>query len=433
MLIDANLRNKLINWRRDIHRHAEVAWTEFRTTSLIIDELESLGFSVLFGKDIHAPEHRLGVPSQSTLTQQRTRALEQGARPEHVEKMGDGFTGVVATLETSRPGPTMGFRFDIDANDLIESQSEDHRPAEQGFASVNHGAMHGCGHDAHTAIGLGVATLLSNNVNDLCGKIKLIFQPAEEGVRGAASIVAKDMLDDVDFFAAVHMAARVPLGAVDYAARGFLATTKFDVSYTGIPAHAANLPEEGQNALLAAATAALNLHAIPRHSDGRTRINVGTLYAGTGRNVIPAQAHLEAETRGETTEVNNEMFDRAKAVVEGAAVMHNVSHAVKVTGKSEVCDPSEELTPLVKKAFSDVDAVTELFTEDQGASGSEDATIMMRRVQNQGGLSTYIKLGSEKPFGHHTELFDINEDVLAIGAEGFFNLARMGQCLDTER
>lgn len=421
--VNGTVRDKVVTWRRDVHRHAEVGWTEFRTTSLLVDELTRLGYDVAYGPDIHSDEDRLGVPSDDVLLAHRQRAIEQGASSEHVEHMGRGFTGVVATLTTGRPGPTLGLRFDIDANDVVETGDDDHIPVQEGFGSVNRGAMHACGHDAHTAIGVGTATMLAERAHLFGGVFKLIFQPAEEGVRGAASLVAAGVLDDVDLFAAVHMEAGAPLGQVDCGTRGFLATTKFDVTFHGQAAHAGNSPEQGGNALLAAANAALNLHAIPRHGGGITRVNVGTLRAGTGRNVIAPRAVMEVETRGETTAVSRDVFARAEAVVAGSAMAYGVGHEITVTGRADVCDPSEDLVRRVEEAFASVPAVTSCVRRERGATGSEDATSMMKRVQEHGGESTYIMLGSETEFGHHTDHFDINEDVLDIAVQGLVNLA----------
>ncbi|MCG6197582.1 M20/M25/M40 family metallo-hydrolase, partial [Anoxybacillus sp. LAT_38] len=97
-------------------------------------------------------------------------------------RLSGGFTGVVGILDSGRPGPTVAFRVDMDALDLQESADADHLPAAEGFASVNANMMHACGHDAHTAIGLGLAYVLSRMKGDLHGRVKLIFQPAEEGV-----------------------------------------------------------------------------------------------------------------------------------------------------------------------------------------------------------------------------------------------------------
>ncbi len=135
--------------------------------------------------------------------------------------------------------------------------------------------MHACGHDGHTAIGLGLAHTLKQFESGLHGVIKLIFQPAEEGTRGARAMVDAGVVDDVDYFTAVHIGTGVPAGTVVCGSDNFMATTKFDAHFTGTAAHAGAKPEDGHNALLAAAQATLALHAIAPHSEGASRVNVG--------------------------------------------------------------------------------------------------------------------------------------------------------------
>lgn len=121
----------------------------------------------------------------------------------------------------------------------------------------------------------------------------MIFQPAEEGTRGAKSMVEAGVVDDVDFFTAVHIGTGVPAGELVCGSDSFMATSKLDVTFRGVASHAGAKPEDGRNALLAAAQAALGLYAIPRHSEGSSRINVGVLQAGTGRNVIADRAFMK--------------------------------------------------------------------------------------------------------------------------------------------
>ncbi|GAA1634677.1 M20 family metallo-hydrolase [Brevibacterium sanguinis] len=412
--LSTELRTNLTRWRRDFHRHAETAWTEFRTTSAIIGALRDLGWATIFGPDLHEASARLGVPATDVLAGARARAVDQGADPELVESMGEGFTGVLGVLETGRPGPVVCFRFDIDANDLNEIADDSHRPFAEGFASVNDGAMHGCGHDGHAAMGLGLASVLTDMVADLTGTVKIIFQPAEEGVRGAHSIVAAGWFDDVDLFVATHLKSDDAKGGVLTGVDGYLASTKFDVEFSGVGAHAGGDPEKGRNALLAAASATLGLHAIPRHSAGASRINVGTFTAGEGRNVVPRTARIAVETRGETSEINDFMVARAADVVAGAALMHGVDHEVTVVGRADTASPSPELLPFIRASFSGVPGVAEI-RDTGGLGGSEDATAMMKRVKERGGLATYLQIGMETSWGHHTERFDVDEDMLAVG------------------
>lgn len=132
----------------------------------------------------------------------------------------------------------IAYRVDMDALDLNEKLQPDHLPFREGFASCNSGMMHACGHDGHTTIGLGLAHVFKSLEPQLNGTIKLIFQPAEEGTRGAKSMVEAGVVDDVDFFTAVHIGTGVPAGELVCGSDSFMATSKLDVTYRGVAAHA---------------------------------------------------------------------------------------------------------------------------------------------------------------------------------------------------
>ncbi|MDE6589924.1 MAG: amidohydrolase, partial [Oscillospiraceae bacterium] len=318
----------------DFHTYAEMGWFEVRTSSIIANRLTELGYQVLTGSDVCLDESRMGLPSKEELEAHYVRALEQGAIQPYAERAKDGFTGVIGILDCGE-GPVIAMRFDIDALGVFEEKGTTHRPSAEGFCSVNDGMMHACGHDGHATIGLAVAEILISMKDQLKGKLKLIFQPAEEGLRGAKPIVDHGHLDDVDFVIGNHMGNR---GDREYdiglSAGGTLASTKLDVTFTGKAAHAGGSPEKGDNAMLAAATAVLNLYALPRTSQGVTRVNVGTLQAGSGRNVIPDRATMMVEVRGSTTEANEFMEGYARRIIKAAADMHGCTCEIKLAGSA---------------------------------------------------------------------------------------------------
>jgi aminobenzoyl-glutamate utilization protein A len=300
----------------------------------------------------------------------------------------------------------------MDALEMEESTSPDHRPVREGFASVHEGTTHACGHDGHTAIGLGIAEVLMGVQDQIHGRVKLIFQPAEEGVRGAKSMVTAGVVDDVDCLLGHHLFSGWEVGEIAGGMGGYLATSKFDALFTGAPAHAAAGPQVGKNALLAAATAVLNLYAIPRHREGATRINVGRLEAGTGRNVICANAHLVIETRGQTSELNAYMYAYAMRVLEAAAQMHDCRLEIKAMGSAQSADSDRGLAARVEKVARETGEFSIRPPETGG--GSEDYTYMMARVQERGGQATNIGIGADLGgWGHHTAEFDIDERALA--------------------
>lgn len=418
--IAENLEDKLISYRRDFHKYAETGWLEFRTASLIAKRLTELGYDVLVGKDVCQSESRMGLPDKDVLERNYARAKEQGADLEFLEKVKDGYTGVIGVLENG-DGPVVAMRFDIDALGVIEDCSIDHIPAKDGFNSVNEGFMHACGHDGHVVIGLGVAEVLINIKDKLSGKIKLIFQPAEEGVRGAKSIVDKGHLDDVNYLLGAHISnnsnskADLCPGACDA-----LATTKLDVFYHGVSSHAGGSPEKGKNVMLSAATAILNLYAIPRNSEGATRINVGTINAGTGRNVIADIAKLEVEIRGETTEINQYMEDYAIKILETAAMMHGTTVEIKKMGGAYSLTSDKSLMDRVRRVCAENLPEIKVTDFDRASlGGSEDFSYMMKRVQDNGGEATFMMAMTEVYAPAHNRLFDFNEKVLVNAVKVF--------------
>lgn len=414
-----DLYNEAVEIRRDIHKHAEYGWTEFRTASKIAEYLKNIGIRVEIGEKNFNKDLMFGLPSKERLEKHKNRAIKQGALEEYVNKMQGGYTGVVGILETGIPGPITAFRFDIDANEGIESNSLKHRPVKEGFVSINEGAMHSCGHDGHASIGLILAKTLMNIKDDLKGTIKFIFQPAEEGVRGAYSMVNNGVVDHVDYFLTGHIGFIAnKLGQVITDTKGFLATTKLDVHFKGRSSHAGASPEKGKNALLAAATTALNLQSFSQHGEGIGRINVGVLNAGTGRNVIPEQAEMKIETRGENNNINNYIQNKTKEVIKGAASMYDLDYEITVAGSADSAKSDEDFSQLINKRLENIEEVKEIIKSDgYNFSGSEDATYMMNRVQENGGKAVYIIFGTEKSADHHNNFFDFDERVLKIAVK----------------
>ena len=406
------LREEMIARRRNLHQHPETGWTEFRTASMIIKELQALGYEVTFGAAVVDEPSMMGVPSEADLAAYMERSISEGADAELVKQMAGGKTGIVAVLKTGKSGKTVAFRVDMDCNDVEEDKSATHRPTSEGFASCHKNAMHACGHDGHVTIGLAAAKLIAAHKDELAGTIKLIFQPAEEGVRGAYAMVNAGVVDDVDYLFGGHIGFKATNdNALVTMTDGFLATTKLDAEFKGVSAHAGAAPEQGKNALLAACQAAISLNTISRHSQGSSRINVGVLNAGTGRNVVPDIASLKLETRGATTEINNYMVSEARRMLAACAAMYDVELKVTMAGGAPACLPDAELGHEVAelaKAKCHYDEVSEYV--DMG--GSEDCGYFMERVQQKGGRALYMMYGTKIAAGHHNSHFDFNEECL---------------------
>lgn len=424
----AELLPKMVLCRRDLHKHAESGWTEFRTAAIVAKRLQELGYTLTMGADAVVKKEMMGVPSEAALKEHQKRAIAQGADPALVARMDGGLTGLWADMPCGGgPGPLFALRFDLDANDVVESVNDTHRPSKEGFASVNKGAMHACGHDGHIAVALAVAEMLAGMKNELKGSLRLIFQSAEEGVRGAGPMVAAGCVNDVDYIVGMHIGFQAAKkGDIVCGAKGFLATTKWDVTFTGKAAHAGAAPQEGKNALLAACAATTNMHAIARHGEGATRITVGRLEGGQGRNVIPANAFMALETRGVTSELDDYMTKEAKRIIEAAAAMWDCGHSITVMGGTKSGESSEAMVKKVQEVAKTMPCFTNII-EMRDFGASEDYSHMMTVVQQKGGLGTYIQVGTDKTAGHHNECFDFDESDLASAAEMLVRLVRAYQ------
>ncbi|MBV7387267.1 amidohydrolase [Pasteurellaceae bacterium TAE3-ERU1] len=403
---------QLIRWRRAFHRFPEPGWAEFLTTSNICDTLSALGFEVLVGRAVINPEFVRGRQAQ-VVQQGLDRAIASGANPKWLDKM-DGYTGCVGVWDSGRAGPVVALRFDIDCVNVQETQNENHLPNRELFCSQNAGLMHACGHDGHIAIGLGVAKWVSEQGESLCGKIKLVFQPAEEGVRGAAAVAGSGVLDDVDYFAGSHLSFCADSGTIIANPTQFLCTTKLDLHFDGKPAHAGASPHLGRNTLLAAAHCVTQLHGISRHGEGMTRINVGLLNAGEGRNVIPTHAHVQLEVRGETAEINQYMADSVLQLAQGIATGFGVALRSEIMGEAVDLKNDAQLVEWLSEIAAQTPGVKNVVGEHP-FNGSEDATILGQRVQAHGGQAIYFIIGADRTAGHHQGEFDFDEQQLLTG------------------
>ena len=401
----------LVALRRDLHRHPEPAWREFYTTARIVDELETRPLDALHVGPDALDDDRVGVPDASELDRWRQQALDAGARADVVDRLDGGNTGAVAVVERGE-GPTVALRVDIDALPIEESGAGDHHPATEGFRSEHDGYMHACGHDAHTAIGIGVLDSVLDS--DFAGTLKVFFQPGEERIVGGEPMAESGHLDDVDYLLAVHIGLDHPSGEIVAGVDGFLAVSQLEAEFEGASSHAGARPEAGDNAMQAAATAIGNLYGIPRHSDGATRVNVGVIEGGTATNIVPERVAVEGEVRGDTTELMEYMHDSARRVLRSAAEMHGCEVEIDTLGHAPSARSDPELRDIVAEVAGATDGVTSLLDSDH-LGGSEDATFLMRRVQERGGTAAYVGVGTDHPGGHHTPTFDVDEDTVGLG------------------
>ena len=400
----------LVAVRRDLHAHPELGFTEIRTAARIIHALNALGWSTRFGVDVADASRAPGLPDNAELEAARQRAISQGVPVALANRLARGHTAVIAELSGDWPGPVIAIRIDMDALPIVEDASEGHLPTRKGFASRNPASMHACGHDGHVAMGLALASLLA--ARKFAGTVRLIFQPAEEGVRGAALLADAGAVDGVDVMLAFHLGFGLPTGQIAASATAVHATNKFRAIFTGESAHASKAPERGRHALLAAATAAIHLHGLPRVAGATTRVNVGRLMSGTVPNIVPDRAEMLFETRASTLDAARLLADLAERVVSAAGDMYSVDVVVEQTGHATVSHTDPAVADVVA-ASAEAAGLVVLATHPLDAS--DDATLLMRAVQDAGGIAGYFIIGSTSPGPPHSPTMDLDEKALQNG------------------
>lgn len=398
-------KSEMVENRRHIHKRPEEGWTEFETTAFVVEKLRAWGYKVLCGKEVLKTEDAMG--RDPVLVEKAIeRAKAHGVSQAMLDEL-QGWTGAVAILETGRPGPVTAFRMDLDCVCVQETSDPAHEANAGGYVSEIPCRMHACGHDGHTAVGLGLAHWAADHKDELVGTLKLIFQPAEEGTRGGLPLSESGIVDDVNYLVCSHIGTGCKIGEIAICHRGFLATTKFDIRFKGTPAHAGTAPEKGRSALLAACSCATVLAGIPRSGAGDTRISIGKIEAGEGRNVVPAHAYLQIETRGSSEEVNAYMADYVARIVKGMAEAYDVEGSIEKVGQATNLVADDEITEDLTRIAKEIPFIHKV-TRNDGIKGSEDCTFIIRRVREHGGKAGFYIFGCNE-HGHHKGDFCIQD------------------------
>ena len=379
-LLTASDRQRLVDLRRDFHRHPELAFDEHRTAERVEEELKATGYST----------HRIAG------------------------------TGVVATLEGSTPGPTVLLRADMDALPVLEQNSHD-------YISVHPGRMHACGHDGHTAILLVVADLLQRYRNTICGTMVLLFQPAEEGAGGAVKVLEDGLIEKYrpDYCGGLHLWSDAPTGSLLVTKGPFMASMdRFDITVTGRGGHGA-IPQSARDPVVAAAQLIVNLQSIvSRRVDPLEAavITVGSIHGGEAFNVIPDQVTLSGTVRtfSKTTQAKIEEWIRAQAAAQAAASdvtieVEYLTAAFPTANAATPCDWFEHVAGSIP-GFREI-------RRDFRTMGSEDMSYLLDSVPG-----AYVFVGAGNPavgasYPHHHPKFEIDETALELGAELLFRYA----------
>ncbi len=365
-----NLHEQLVQWRRDIHMHPELGFEETRTASLIARVLQPLGYRV-----------RIGV----------------------------GRTGVVA--ERGEGHPIIVIRADMDA---LPIQEENDVP----YASQVPGVMHACGHDAHTAILLGVATLLAQESFD--GTVRLAFQPAEEvadaeGLSGASRMIEDGALEGMDAALALHVHANLAAGDVAVEAGPVSAgvDTLF-ATIVGKGGHGAQ-PHQTVDPIFLAAHVILALHGISSRRVNPFEpsvITVGSIHGGEASNVIPDRVEIAATIRYQEQEVQTLLHTEIERALDIARALGG-----EYEHQFEIGYPPMHNHPDISALLSQV--AIDLLGRDhlqpgQPTMGAEDFAYFTAKAP--GAMFSLGCAFEGDPRVAHNPLFDINEDCLPVGA-----------------
>ncbi len=367
--ITAETTDDLIAIRRTIHRHPELGFEEFETSKLIAKHLEDLG-----------------VPYRS----------------------GIGQTGVVGLIEGASPGPTVAIRGDMDA---LPVQEETGLP----FASEIPGKMHACGHDGHTTILLGIAGVLSRLRDHLPGRVKLIFQPAEEGLHGAQAMIDDGVLDDpeVDFCLGYHNWPPLAAGTVGYHPDvAFSSSDAFDLTLKGIAGHAAH-PHLSVDVIVAAGQFVSQLQTLVSREVAPIQpavVSVGTIHGGTARNILPDTVTLQGTVRTQSVEAKQKIEAGMRRLLEGLKLGMRVDYDLDYQPGVPVLRNDQRVLSHVLGAAREMLGSDNIIEIPEGSMGSEDFAFFTTRLP-----SAHLRIGS-KIDGLVTALhrgnFNFNEEAI---------------------
>ena len=372
----ANLiKDDLINYRRTIHSNPEVGTDLTQTKKYVMDKLREFGYE-----------------------------------PKEICE-----SGIVATIEGSKPGKTFLLRADMDALPVREATTCE-------FKSTN-GCMHACGHDMHTAMLLGAARLLKQNVDEIEGTVKLVFQPDEEGFTGAKKMIKAGVLENpkVDAAMAMHVHSGTPSNMILCGLGTTIAgCNKFRIVVKGKGCHGA-MPELGVDPINIAAHIYLSIQEILVREITATKsavVTIGKFAGGDAANIIPGEVVMEGTIRSLDKELGEFIFNRINDIVVSTAKMFRGSaeliELASAPPLNNDIDLAKEVTSYVKDLIGERSVV--LF--EQGGMGSEDFASYSYEVP-----SVYMMLGAgtkqeNELYGEsmHNEKVVFNEDILATGA-----------------
>jgi len=384
---------KVVEWRRHFHQNPELSNREYKTGAFVADYLKSLGLEVKYP----------------------------------VAK-----TGVVAILKGGKPGPVMALRADMDALPLIEKVDLPFKSVvTDTFNNQAVGVMHACGHDSHTAMLMGAATVLSKMKKDIQGTVVFLFQPAEEGApqgeeAGAPLMVKEGVLDDpkVEAVFGLHIMSFIEAGNIAYKSGAFMASSDwFTITVNGKGSHGSQ-PWLSVDPVVVSAQIINGLQTIVSRQEDITKapvvISVGSINSGNRPNIIPAQCTLTGTVRTLDRNTRKDVFERMQRTAESIAASAGATATISFDEKTLVTynDPA-----LVKNTVPALEAAAgkDHVIESNWYTYSEDFSYYGEKTP-----SFFFYLGGmpkgndpAKAPAHHTADFYIDESGFDVGVKAF--------------
>lgn len=373
------IKKRIIETRRDFHKHPELAFQEKRTSKIVYKKLKSFGIKTL--KNI-------------------------------------GKTGVVGILKGNNPGKTIAFRADMDALPIQETGNKPYK-------SVNNGVMHACGHDAHTAMLLGAAEVLSKKKEFINGEIRFIFQPAEEGYGGAKYMIKDGAIKDVNEIYGLHVWNYQKSGTVGIKSGAVMAAADiFTIKIKGIGGHGA-APQGTVDSIVVATHLIQALQTIVSRNTNpleSTVITIGQINGGYNFNIIADEVILKGTTRSFSKKNQLLIKKRMKTIIKGIE---------KTYGAKIVLDYQDGYPPVInneritKKLIHAAKKIAgQNVVEPYLTMGGEDFSYFSNQVPGcfffLGSAPKNQKLMSSP---HHCSHFDIDENAMLIGSSIFVEVA----------
>lgn len=370
-------KEEIIQIRRYLHEHPEVSFEEEKTAQYILDFYK--------GKDVEIQSN-----------------------------IGDGF-GIVVTIKGGKPGKTIGLRADFDAVPIVEE-------TDVPFKSKNHGVMHACGHDGHTAYLLVLADCLIQLKAEIPGVIKIIHQPGEETPPGGAKgIIDSGLLDDLDAIYGIHLFPTHPVGYVGYRSGYAMAgRTRFKLNIQGVGGHGSS-PHMANDAIVAGAHFVTAVQTIISRRLNPFDVGVITIGSFDGRgtfNVIKDSVELEGDVRYMTTETQQLIDKEVHRIVNGIEAEFGVQCKLSYNADYPPLYNDPKITAEVRASLESMDDQDiKQIIEFPMFSGSEDFSYYLQKIP---GCYFYIGCqpkGAEQVYFNHNPKFDIDEDSLLVAAK----------------